>query len=266
MLASAGFADAHAETQNSSSSSTRRGSFCAASHSSAGTSRSSSPWASGGRSGSWRRAAASSAATARSSSPSCSTPTGSARSSRCVAEAPAHARRQRVVLALDAVAVGLGPDEALRVGDPRAAHVEVEPAQRAALQPDAPADPVARLEHAHAVPARLELAGGDQPGETGADHEHVGQARRRAKPGQDRHGRRAWWSERRPDDRRSNLRQPRRRARALPRATCRACPSGRRRRSPAACRSTSRSGGAWMPSSSRVRVSSKTTSMSKYGR
>ena len=65
-----------------------------------------------------------------------------------VAEAPAHAGRQRVVLAHGAVAIGLRPDVALHVGEPRAAHVEVEPAQRVALQPDAPADPVARLEHA----------------------------------------------------------------------------------------------------------------------
>ena len=69
-----------------------------------------------------------------------------------VAEAPAHARRQRVVLACDAVALGLGPDVALHVGDPGAAHVEVEPAQRVALQPDAAADPVARLEHGTPCP------------------------------------------------------------------------------------------------------------------
>jgi hypothetical protein len=43
------------------------------------------------------------------------------------AEAPAHARPQRVVLARDAVAVGLGPDIALDVGEPGRAHVEVEP-------------------------------------------------------------------------------------------------------------------------------------------
>jgi hypothetical protein len=51
---------------------------------------------------------------------------------------------------------------ALGVGDPGAAHVEVEPAQRAALQPHPPADPVARLEHANEAAARLELAGGDE--------------------------------------------------------------------------------------------------------
>ena len=80
------------------------------------------------------------------------------------------------MLALDAVAVGLGPDVGLHVGDPGAAHVEVEPAQRAALQPRAAADPVARLQDADRLAARLELARGDEPRQAGADHEDVDHA------------------------------------------------------------------------------------------
>ena len=77
------------------------------------------------------------------------------------------------MLPRDAVAVRLRPDEALHVGDPRGAHVEVQPAQRAPLQPHPPADPVARLEHPHGVPARLELARRDEPREAGADDDDV---------------------------------------------------------------------------------------------
>jgi hypothetical protein len=77
------------------------------------------------------------------------------------------------VLARDPVAVGLRPYVVLRVGHPGTAHVEVEPAQRAALQPCPPADPVARLEHPDRAAARLELAGGDEAREAGADDEDV---------------------------------------------------------------------------------------------
>ena len=90
-----------------------------------------------------------------------------------LAEAPPHARRQRVVLARDSVAVGLGPHVALHVGEPGTAHVEVESAQRAALHPHAPADPVARLEHPHRAAAGLQLAGRDEAREAGADDEDV---------------------------------------------------------------------------------------------
>jgi hypothetical protein len=74
---------------------------------------------------------------------------------------------------LDAVAVRLRPHVALHVGDPCAAHVEVGAPERTALQPDASADPVARLEHSHRVSARLELARRDEPGEAGADDDDV---------------------------------------------------------------------------------------------
>ena len=67
------------------------------------------------------------------------------------------------MLARDAVAVGLRPHVGLHVGDPGAAHAEVDAPQRAALQSHPPADPVARLEHEHRAAARLQLAGGDEP-------------------------------------------------------------------------------------------------------
>ena len=70
------------------------------------------------------------------------------------------------MLADDAVAVGLRPHVALHVRDPRAAHVEVEPAEGAALQPHPPADPVARLEHEHR-PARGPPTRGRRRGRTG---------------------------------------------------------------------------------------------------
>ena len=81
------------------------------------------------------------------------------------------------MLARDAVAVGLGPHVALHVGDPGAAHVEVQPAQRVALQPHATADPVARLEHPHRAAAGLQLAGRDEAREAGADDEDVDHGR-----------------------------------------------------------------------------------------
>ena len=82
------------------------------------------------------------------------------------AEAPVHARRQRVVLAHDAVAVGLGPDVALHVGDPRAAHVEVEPAQRVALRARR-ARRSGRAPPGRAPCARAPRARGPRPARTG---------------------------------------------------------------------------------------------------
>jgi hypothetical protein len=79
------------------------------------------------------------------------------------------------VLAEHAVAVGLGPHGGLAVGDPRAAHVEVEPPERVALHPHAAADPVAGLQHRHGAAARLELTGGDEATEARADHHDVAQ-------------------------------------------------------------------------------------------
>ena len=74
------------------------------------------------------------------------------------AEHPAHPRGERVVLARHAVAVGLRPDGRLAVGDPRAAHVEVEPARarraaptrgrRSGRAPPAPS-PCSRAPRAH---------------------------------------------------------------------------------------------------------------------
>ena len=39
--------------------------------------------------------------------------------------------------------------------------------------PQAPADPVARLEQQHRLPGADQLGGGAQPGRAGTDHDHV---------------------------------------------------------------------------------------------
>ena len=96
-----------------------------------------------------------------------------------VAYPPAHAGRQRIVLARDAVAVGLRPDVRLAVGDPGAAHVEVESGERAALDPEAAADPVARLDHGDLAAGRLEVAGGDETRQPRPDDDHVEHAPRK---------------------------------------------------------------------------------------
>ena len=125
--------------------------------------------------GSWRRAAASSAPT----TPLELAEVAGVDRPRAVdplaAEHPAHPGGERVVLAGHAVAVGLRPHRRLAVGHPRAAHVEVEPAERVALHPHAAADPVARLQHRHRAAARLELTGGDEATEARADHHDVAQ-------------------------------------------------------------------------------------------
>ena len=127
-----------------------------------------------------------------------------ARRRRASASAPGSSSCSRS----DAVAIRLRPHVRLAVGQPGAAHVEVEAGKRVAPGPDAAADPVARLQHRHIVAARLGLARGDEPREPGADDDDVAQ--------------RAAW--RRP-------------CRSPPRGSRRACPTGRCGRSRAACRS-----------------------------
>ena len=173
MDASAGRAEAQAEHHSRTSPRTRGGSPSRSTHSATGTSRSSSPWASGGSDASWRRAAASSAATARSNAPEVLHAEREEPRAPLPAEHPLHVGGQRVVLARDAVAVALRPHVRLAVRHPGAAHVEVEAAQGVALQPHAPADPLARLQHGHAPPAGLEVARRDEAGEPGADDEDV---------------------------------------------------------------------------------------------
>jgi hypothetical protein len=91
------------------------------------------------------------------------------------ADHPPHLAGQLVVLAQRAVALRLPPHRGLAVGEPRAAHVEVEAGERVVLRPHAAADPVARLQHRHGMPARLQLPRGDEPGEPGADDDDVAQ-------------------------------------------------------------------------------------------